>query len=247
MADLRREILDALNDPRVDAAWGRHNFANDIALRTGVSVGKVTEELWRLAGEGLVYVDPNVPYESAAYWRWTLSEHGRQAARGGLEPHDPQGFLRTLFTAVPHLDEAVVTYTAEALRAFNARCYLSTSVMLGVASERAFLLLAEAFAQWLPDGEREGYVKRLGSARNHVSKFVEFRKRLEPRKPTLPRDLSESLTLDLDAVLDLLRATRNDAGHPTGRAVERDTAYVHLQLFGIYVQKLWRLREFFLA
>jgi len=34
------------------------------------------------------------------------------------------------------------------------------------------------------------------------------------------------MALHLDVVADLLRVTRNDAGRPTGRAIDRDAAYV---------------------
>ncbi|MDT5046854.1 MAG: hypothetical protein QOG75_2714 [Mycobacterium sp.] len=42
--------------------------------------------------------------------------------------------------------KVAVRYVEEALRAFNARCYLARSVMLGVASERAVNDLGHALA-----------------------------------------------------------------------------------------------------
>jgi hypothetical protein len=50
----------------------------------------------------------------------------------------------------------------------------------------------------------------------------------------LPDDLADTLTLD--AVADPLRITRNDAGHPTGREVDEDTAYTHLQMAARYLE-----------
>lgn len=40
---------------------------------------------------------------------------------------------------IPELDDLVTLYNTEALRSFKRRCYLATSVTLGVAAERAFL------------------------------------------------------------------------------------------------------------
>jgi hypothetical protein len=55
------------------------------------------------------------------------------------------------------------------------------------------------------------------------------------------------MALTLDSVLDLLRINRNEAGHPTGRKVDRDEAYINLQMFARYLQKLYALRTFFLG
>lgn len=60
---------------------------------------------------------------------------------------------------------------------------------------------------------------------------------------TLPDDLGDNLTMD--AVADLLRITRNEAGHPRGRAVDEDTAYTHLQLAARYLGKMTALTEHF--
>ena len=53
------------------------------------------------------------------------------------------------------------------------------------------------------------------------------------------------MALTLDSVLDLLRIYRNQAGHPTGKHVSRDDAFITLQMFARYLQKLYTLRSFF--
>lgn len=64
-------------------------------------------------------------------------------------------------------------------------------------------------------------------------------------RPQLPENLADTLTLD--AVADLLRVTRNDAGHPTGRRIDEDTAYTHLQMAARYLQKMTALEAHFLS
>jgi len=187
--------------------------------------------MWQLVGEGLVYLDPEG--QPMDLWRWKLSESAVAALNSGVfEPHDPDGYLRALRRAIPDLDAAVIAYLEEALRAFNTRCYLATSVLVGVASEKAMLDTAGAFADWLPEGEGTQFRKVLDNPRGQFS-------------AKLPVELSDSMALHLDAVADLLRVTRNDAGHPTGRAIDRDTAYVNLQMCARYLQRLWALKAFF--
>ena len=118
--------------------------------------------------------------------------------------------------------------------------------MLGVASEAAFLDMAYASVNWLQaSGQRLKAV--LDNPREpYVKKFEEFRKRIDPRKSELPPELADGMSLTFDSVLDLLRTSRNEAGHPTGKSILREDQYISLQMFGRYLQKLYALRTFFL-
>jgi hypothetical protein len=128
------------------------------------------------------------------------------------------------------------------LRAFNARAYLSTSVMLGVASERAVELVSRSLIEALDDPATK-LEKAIDDPRTSPSgRFSELRKRLEPLRPQLPEGLADTLTLD--AVADLVRVARNEAGHPTGVELDEDTAYTHLQVVARYLQTMTALRVF---
>lgn len=117
--------------------------------------------------------------------------------------------------------------------------------MLGVASEAAFLETAAAFSKWLPHTQSKNFTSILEGNSYYIRKFDEFRKRLEPLKSQLPEDLRDGLTLTFDSVLDVLRIYRNDAGHPTGKHISRNDAFINLQMFARYLQKLYTLKHFF--
>jgi hypothetical protein len=239
------DMLAAREDPRFFSAY----LPAAVRARAHVTEAEVWEMLWQLVAEGLIYLDPSGQHSGTDNWRWKLSRRGEVAAAGGvIDPYDPDGYLARLRQQVPNIDPIVELYADEALRAFVAQCYLASSVMLGVASEQAFLGMAEAFCASLDGSEGENLHKLLDSAKTTYSaKLKEVRKRLEPRRNQLPDSLSESLVLDLDAVADLLRVTRNETGHPTGRVVDENTAYTHLQLFARYALKLARLADHFRA
>jgi hypothetical protein len=160
---------------------------------------------------------------------------------------DPDGYLKRLMQ-IPGLDPRVPVYAREALLAFEGRCYLACAVMLGVASEAAFDSLVIALERW--DGLKAAEAERFRNAlegRQLAARFEEFRKRLSPKKPQLPPELSDGLEIILDGVLDLLRINRNDAGHPTGRQIDEGTAYTSIQLLERYLGRLCALKTFFEA
>jgi len=64
--------------------------------------------------------------------------------RGERSPHDPQKYMLALKRRVPAPDSIALTYLDEAVGAWRAGLYRSSTVMLGCACERLVLLLAEA-------------------------------------------------------------------------------------------------------
>jgi hypothetical protein len=48
-------------------------------------------------------------------------------------------------------------------------------------------------------------------------------------------------------VLDLLRANRNDAGHPTGIQLEREDCFVNLRIFARLAERMYALKSFFVG
>jgi hypothetical protein len=140
-----------------------------------------------------------------------------------------------------------MVYAEEALYAYRAQCYLSTSVMLGVASESAFYQLGDAFMNWLPKGiEKDNFSKILENKKlRYLQKFTEFRKRLVAHIGDINEEYTVNLTLTLDAVMELLRINRNEAGHPTGKIVKQRDAFVMLQIFPHYLARLFELKNFF--
>ncbi|MFC0037662.1 hypothetical protein [Actinomadura rayongensis] len=241
--DIRSEALNLLGTPGVDPRFADPYLPSTIRTRTGCRPHQVWEALWGLVAEGLAYLDPS-QQPSTDNWRWKLTEAGMQAIEGGSwEPRDTEGYLRRLKHRIPDLDPAAVRYVKEALRAFNARCYLASSVMLGVASERVFTGLANSVVAALGSSADKLKTALDNPKHSQHTRFLELRKRLEPMRAQLPDDLGDSLTLD--AVGDLLRVTRNDAGHPTGREVDEDTAYTHLQMAARYLEKMTALQHYF--
>lgn len=241
--DLRRVILQQLAGGGA-SRFGRAYLVSTVRREVGCSETEVWEAVWGLVADGLVYLDTSGQGSGTDNWQWCLSADGKRVAQGGSwEPRDPEGYLGRLREQIPDLDELVELYLTEALQAFSARCYLATSVMLGVAAERAFLVMVQSYAASSMAGAA-AMARELQKARtNYFALWIEFRKRIEPIRSDLPDGLADPLTLD--AVADLIRLTRNEAGHPTGRRIDEATARAHLTIAPLYLRKLHQLRAHF--
>lgn len=248
-ADLQSTVLRVLAKPGTDRrlGQGRHYLVQAVMdeVPEGQIHGEIMEAVWALVGQGLAYID--ISQRAPENWTVLLTRSGADAARDGeINPDDPGGYLARLKEMVPDASPEVVRYAQEALNSYNNQCHLASAVMLGVASEAAFLEMAPSSAAWLSGEQGARLDKLLRDPRsNYVAKFGEFRKRVAPLKDELPDELSDGMALTLDAVLDLLRVHRNDAGHPTGKQIRRDDAFIHLQMFARYLQKLYALKAFF--
>lgn len=203
---------------------------------------QIMEGVWSLIGQGLAYIDYSQP--APENWMLHLTEAGRAAASDEeVTPDDPGGYLRRLIAEIPELTPVVKSYAEEALLAYNARLYRASAVMLGVASEAAVLEVALALAGAMNATEAKPYLDTINARKqNFVAKFEVFAQKLRSKKSLLPEDLADGLDLTLNAVTDLLRVSRNDAGHPTGRGIGRDDCFIHLRMFVRYARKLYSLK-----
>ena len=237
-------MLQHLATPQAETRFGHPYLVRSVAASSGSRPHEVWEVPWGLVGEGLAYLDPDIQGSGTDNWHWRLSGLGiRAVSDGAWEPRDPEGYLTRLRKQTPAIDDKVLRYVEEALRAFNARCYLATSVMLGVASERSIDCLAESVLAARGESARRLANRMKDPRASQASRFVELRKVLDPLRPTLPAGTADTLTLD--AVADLLRVTRNEAGHPTDTHIDEHVAYTHLQIAARYLHMLARLTAHF--
>ncbi len=203
---------------------------------------KITAVIWELIIEG-VYTPgasmqtPNLPFLRA-------TEYGLKCFEAGeLTPHDPDDYLRRLKAACPNIDDITLLYTREALGTFRVGKHLAAVVMIGVAAESMLLRLVDAVHAALDTPQRKMKFEKDTKGKYAKTQHDEVLKRLTSPATPLPAELGSVLTQHIDASYDLIRRTRNDAGHPTGIRMERDDAHVVLLLFPTYCKTVHDLME----
>jgi hypothetical protein len=250
-AELQTSLIKLLKSSKVDRRLGKGEFylaeqlTQVFPAHEQPDQRQIMEAVWSLISQGLAYIDYS--QSSADNWKLHLTRAGEATANDqSINPDSPGEYLQRLQEDVPEASDTVHRYLNEALSSYTNRCYLASAVMLGVASEAAFHEMAVSFGQWLPSKEGEKLLSLIAK-RNvaYLAKFEAFRKKLEPRKPDIPAELSDGMALTLDSILDLLRIYRNEAGHPWGKQIDRAQARINLEMFVRYLQRMCAFKAFF--
>lgn len=239
MAHLRQSVGEIAVHQGLAANPGR-GFQGDTSL-SHRDYGRMLDVAWDLIIEGIIR--PGLQDGQNNEWPFYHVTEFRKAKLGeaGPMPYDPDGYLRRLNAEVPAVDPVVVTYLEESLHTFRIGCLLSSTIALGCASEKALLLLVAAYANSLPQQSKEKFVANT-KERMIKRQFDELRKMIDSElKARLPQDLADGLDIELTALFEFIRTQRNDAGHPTGKPIERERAYANLVVFPVYLKKVYEL------
>jgi len=177
---------------------------------------------------------------------YRLTTYGQEVVNTTeYQPHDPEGYLSRIKSEITNIDKVIVRYLEEGLSCFRRNLLLAAAVMIGCAAEKAMLLLIEEFGTALKDPKEQTKYEKEIKPRLISRKYKALWKRLQPLSASLPDGLGDDLHVILDRVFELIRTTRNEAGHPTGKTIERETIRANLILFPGYCRRVYGLIEHF--
>jgi hypothetical protein len=176
-----------------------------------------------------------------------VTRYGREVLRAGPgNPHDPTGFLQRLNEKVSQPDATVLAYLRESLNSFRHGDRVASTVMLGIAAERVFLLLCESLVAALASPAEEKTFRKLLDRFQMNAKLQWVHQKFQSIKaPGFP----ENANIMVTAIYDFVRSQRNDLGHPREQppAVTQEDAFVNLQVFPRYYQTAEEVRAFLAA
>jgi hypothetical protein len=168
-----------------------------------------------------------------------LTAYGRKVLAGEPgHPHDHDGYLARLRKGTVAPDDTVLAYVTEGLTTFRQGSVVSAAVMLGIAAERVFLLVCDAMCKSLADpAERskfEGILERFPMK----PKLDWVHSKLLSIQAQRRSGFPENAVLMVTAIYDLLRAQRNDLGHPRELPprLDREEVFASLQVFPRFYQ-----------
>jgi len=206
----------------------------------------INELIWTFIIQGILVPGTNDSNQGWPFLR--LTDYGQRCVQENqILPHDPDGYLKDFLREVPSADPVIQEYLSEALQCYLRDLNRAASVMLGAASERTVLLLIDAYIGSIADANKQVQLRsQVDKANSIFRKFEIFDKGFAHIKLGLPKQITDNVDSLLRGVFDLIRNSRNDAGHPaSGISVSRDTNYSHLRLFVPYCKRIYDLMDWF--
>jgi hypothetical protein len=200
------------------------------------------EVFWSLFREGIITLGLNDSNRDFPHFR--VTQFGRRIAvqEQAYFFHDISSYERAIKTEVPTIDGVTLLYLKEAMQSFKTGCILASTVMLGVATEHTFLLLLDRIEQSKIHGPT---FARVARERTILQKANKFKSILDGQVSNLPSEIKEDLDTHFAGILSIIRTFRNQAGHPTGKIIDREQGYVLMQLFIPYCKKMYQMMEFY--
>lgn len=196
------------------------------------------EVFWALFREGVITLGLNDSNRDFPHFR--ITEFGKRIATHQQVYffHDVSSYEAAIRSEVPAVDDITVVYLKEAMQSFRTGCVLASTVMLGVATEHTFLLLIEKIENNVTHAPTFAGV---GQQRTILQKVNKFKNIVDQELRNLPPEIKEDFDTHFAGILSIIRTFRNQAGHPTGKIIDREQAYVLLQLFIPYCKKMYQL------
>lgn len=239
---LRREPGWQQLDHTGEGYAGYVDFVGSRNLRALVFAAQ--EVFWELVIEGILA--PGIDSSNLNLPWFHVTRYGQNVVQSGTaNPHDPTGYLKRLSEKIPNPDSTVVAYLAESLATFRGGNRVASTVMLGIAAERVFLLLCESLTAALADpNEHKAFAKILDRfpmkpKLDWVHQKIQSISKAHSKFP-------DNANIMLTVIFDFVRTQRNELGHPreVPPNVSREDAFVNLQVFPRYYQTAEEVRAF---
>ncbi len=199
-----------------------------LAAREGIEITHaddfiIREALWSLISQGMVMQGSRTQTAGIPYASITQCGIGCYEA-GTTLPIDSEGFLDSM--NLDDIDEIIKLYTEEAVSCFSSKNYLAAAVMVGGTAERVVEVLTESFATKLSPPLQANYQSAVLVHERIKTRFDKFLEFIEANgiKQVITRTEKETLEGLFPAIVQIIRLTRNETGHPTGRQMSRDEA-----------------------
>jgi hypothetical protein len=184
-----------------------------------------------------------------AGWPWmSVTEHGREVlSKGGPPVYDYNGYMEELLKRVGNLDQVLITYLSESLRAYQYNLFYSSMVMLGCSSERAIRLLIQSYVNAIDSqANQEKLLQRLNGRDISVA-YSNFRESFDStRNQVKSTDIVKDFDDHIDGIFNFIRLLRNSIVHPEGMPnMTSALIYANLQQFSFYIETIFQLINYY--
>jgi hypothetical protein len=237
-------VRSALTAHKADFHESEIQHATKFAVKSGAQAASLN-----VYNTGKMHVEGKT--SDLKKWLDQLKESIEQGSGGpvALLPAEIEKFPQTLRERVPECDDVVLWFFQESLRCYKADSPAGSAFMLGAASEKAILLLIEAYGKSITDEKNRASFQARVNGRMISKRYDEFKAsyngcKSKPTDQVLAQDLSQLL----DGAFNFYRHTRNAVGHPQIIPdLDKGVILANLGQFIIYIDRIYMLIRHFQA
>jgi len=166
---------------------------------------------------------------------------------GEVLPFEIERFPELLVESVPGIDPIIVRFVAEGIIALKAGSNLGCAFLLGGASEKAVLVLVNAYANAISDESmRRRFNDRV--TKKYISVvYDEFKKswKTSLNKPD-GYGWDHDFEIKIEQIFQFCRICRNEVGHPhLPPNLDKGVLLANMGQFVKYVEDLYKLIDFY--
>ena len=203
------------------------------------------EVFWQLVVEGVLA--PGMDSSNLKLPWFHITKYGHEVLTSSEpQPYDPTGYLARVRERITSQDPTVTAYLAESLETFRQGNRVASTVMLGIAAERVFLLLCDSLARSLSNASEKAAFTKIRDRFPMKPKLDWVHTKIQQIQKRPPSGFPDNATIMLVAIYDLMRCQRNELGHPREAPpnIGRQDAFVNLQIFPRYYEIAEEVRTF---
>ncbi len=249
--DIERAILEELKtneDPRI----GRFKWYFSEEIYKKFPEDKLEEvkqkylpALMHLIGEGLIYLDftqGNMDNNTLHF-----TEYGEEYVDNQeITPSDNVGYIKYLEDNINNFDDVAKQYLIESIKAYRAKCYLSSIFCLGASSEKIVLLLRDEYCKALDSGNyfpRKTNLEGMQKIKQiYEALKQDFLKIHNTDNQYFGNTLKEKIETQITHLFQFFRISRNEIGHPLKiSGVDQFDANGNLMLFPRYCITIYEI------
>jgi len=189
---------------------GFENYVEYVGTpHAGVLAFQAQEVFWQFLIEGILAPGMNSSNMNLPWFHRT--KYGEKViSEQTPTPHDPTGYLRRINENSSNPDDTVVAYLSESLFSFRRGNLVASTVMLGIAAERVFLLVCQSMLNALESETEKRKLENILKRFSMKPKLDWVHKKIQNLQENRVFGLPENSTLMLTTIYDLIRNQRNE-------------------------------------
>lgn len=203
--------------------------ADNLHIRNNLKAEQALLTMWHdLFRQGMIAWGYNIQNSQPPFCH--LTDQARLSlCEMSRDPANPDGYMAHLMKRTP-INVIAASYLSEALQTYNSGCVKATAVMVGAAAESLSLELRDMIVNRINSLGRK--VPRALSDWRIKTVLDSLQTTLDPKMPSMPRELADNYRSYWPAFTQQIRSVRNDAGHPAAiDPVTHESVHASLLIF----------------